>query len=58
MQDFENETRGALLRQKAPLPQPCLLYTSAVYEIQMQEAAAEDPDQVNTLQVNDNTLGD
>lgn len=30
----------------------------AVYEIQVQEAAAEDPDQVNTLQVNDNTLGD
>ena len=30
----------------------------AVYEICVQEAAAEDPDQVNTLQVNDNTLGD
>ena len=26
MQDFENETRGALLRQKAPLPQPAEFY--------------------------------
>ena len=26
MQDFENETRGALLRQKATLPQPAEFY--------------------------------
>src|SRR5699024_12257700 len=26
MQDFKNETRGALLRQKAPLPQPAEFY--------------------------------
>ena len=28
MQDFENETRGALLRQKATLPQPAEFYNN------------------------------
>ena len=29
MQDFKNETRGALLRQKAPLPQPAEFYNKS-----------------------------
>lgn len=29
MQDFENETRGALLRQKAPLPLPAEFYNKS-----------------------------